>query len=51
MRTVLGFAAGSGLDDNVLYAYEFLINHYEEGDNVRNAISRSALKIRGDLRR
>jgi uncharacterized protein (DUF2235 family) len=32
--TVLGLATGYGLDDNVLAAYEFLINQYEEGDNI-----------------
>lgn len=32
--TVLGLATGYGLDDNVLRAYSFLINNYEEGDNI-----------------
>src|SRR3954470_11190311 len=32
--TVLGLATGYGLDDHVLKAYTFLINHYEEGDDI-----------------
>lgn len=32
--TVLGLAFGYGLDDNVLKAYEFLIDHYEAGDDI-----------------
>lgn len=31
---VLGLATGYGLDDNVLAAYEFLINQFEEGDQI-----------------
>jgi uncharacterized protein (DUF2235 family) len=30
----LGLVTGYGLDDNVLHAYEFLIDHYEEGDQI-----------------
>lgn len=32
--TVLGLATGYGLDNNVLRAYNFLINNYEEGDDI-----------------
>ncbi|ETR77536.1 hypothetical protein X566_07725 [Afipia sp. P52-10] len=32
--TVLGLATGYGLDDNVLRAYHFLIDNYEEGDDI-----------------
>lgn len=34
VTTVLGLATGYGLDDNVLSAYQFLINHYEDGDHI-----------------
>ena len=34
MVTILGLVTGYGLDDNVLKAYTFLINHYEEGDDI-----------------
>jgi uncharacterized protein (DUF2235 family) len=33
-KAVLGLATGYGLDDNVLAAYEFLIDHYQDGDAV-----------------
>ena len=33
-KTVLGLATGYSLDDNVLAAYEFLIDHYQDGDAV-----------------
>jgi len=33
-KAVLGLATGYGLDDNVLAAYEFLIDHYQEDDAV-----------------
>src|SRR6476660_9952001 len=33
-RAVFCLATGYGLDDNVLDAYHFLIDHYAEGDNV-----------------
>jgi uncharacterized protein (DUF2235 family) len=33
-RAVLGLVTGYGLDDNVLSAYQFLINHYEDGDEI-----------------
>ncbi len=33
-KTVLGLATGYGLDDSVLAGYEFLIENYEEGDDI-----------------
>jgi uncharacterized protein (DUF2235 family) len=33
-KAVLGLTTGYGLDDNVLAAYEFLIDHYHHGDAV-----------------
>src|ERR1700722_1371823 len=33
-KAVLGLATGYGLDDNVLAAYEFLIDNYQDGDLV-----------------
>ncbi|MBN8973922.1 MAG: DUF2235 domain-containing protein [Rhizobiales bacterium] len=45
--TVLGLATGYGLDDNVLAAYEFLINQYEEGDKIYLfGFSRGAYTVR-----
>lgn len=45
--TVLGLATGYGLDDNVLKAYTFLIDHYEEGDNIfLFGFSRGAYTVR-----
>lgn len=45
--TVLGLVTGYGLDDNVLKAYTFLINHYEEGDNIfLFGFSRGAYTVR-----
>ena len=45
--TVLGLATGYGLDDNVLSAYEFLINQYEEGDKIYLfGFSRGAYTVR-----
>lgn len=32
--TVLGLATGYGLDENVLKAYHFLIDNYEDGDDI-----------------
>jgi uncharacterized protein (DUF2235 family) len=32
--TILGLATGYGLDDNVLAAYEFLVDNYDEGDAI-----------------
>lgn len=45
--TVLGLATGYGLDDNVLAAYEFLINQYEDGDEIfLFGFSRGAYTVR-----
>jgi uncharacterized protein (DUF2235 family) len=45
--TILGLATGYGLDDNVLAAYEFLINNYEEGDDIYLfGFSRGAYTVR-----
>ncbi|MDQ2081514.1 DUF2235 domain-containing protein [Xanthobacteraceae bacterium Astr-EGSB] len=45
--TVLGLATGYGLDDNVLKAYAFLVNHYEEGDDIfLFGFSRGAYTVR-----
>src|SRR3954465_9719844 len=32
--TIFGLATGYCLDDNVLAAYEFLANNYDEGDHI-----------------
>ncbi|SDX55291.1 Uncharacterized alpha/beta hydrolase domain [Ruegeria halocynthiae] len=34
LKGVFGLATGYGLDANVLYAYRFLIRHFEDGDEV-----------------
>jgi len=45
--TILGLATGYGLDDNVLAAYEFLVNNYSEGDNIYLfGFSRGAYTVR-----
>jgi uncharacterized protein (DUF2235 family) len=45
--TVLGLTTGYGLDDNILAAYAFLINHYEEGDDIYLfGFSRGAYAVR-----
>ncbi|GJD97688.1 hypothetical protein OCOJLMKI_4921 [Methylobacterium iners] len=45
--TVLGLATGFGLDDNVLKAYNFLINNYQEGDQIfLFGFSRGAYTVR-----
>jgi uncharacterized protein (DUF2235 family) len=45
--TVLGLATGYGLDDNVLAAYEFLINNYEDDDDIYLfGFSRGAYTVR-----
>lgn len=45
--TVLGLATGYGLDDNVLKAYTFLVNQYEEGDEIfLFGFSRGAYTVR-----
>ena len=44
---VLGLMTGYGLDDNVLAAYTFLINNYEEGDDIYLfGFSRGAYTVR-----
>lgn len=44
---VLGLVTGYGLDDNVLAAYEFLINQYEDGDEIYLfGFSRGAYTVR-----
>lgn len=44
---VLGLMTGYGLDDNVLAAYTFLINSYEEDDNIfLFGFSRGAYTVR-----
>ena len=44
---VLGLATGYGLDDNVLRAYEFLVDNYEEGDQIYLfGFSRGAYTVR-----
>jgi uncharacterized protein (DUF2235 family) len=45
--TVLGLATGFGLDNNVLKAYTFLIDNYEEGDSIfLFGFSRGAYTVR-----
>jgi uncharacterized protein (DUF2235 family) len=45
--TVLGLATGYGLDDNVLAAYRFLINNFEENDAIYLfGFSRGAYAVR-----
>jgi uncharacterized protein (DUF2235 family)/superfamily II DNA or RNA helicase len=45
--TVLGLATGYGLDENILAAYEFLINQYEDGDDIYLfGFSRGAYAVR-----
>jgi uncharacterized protein (DUF2235 family) len=44
---ILGLATGYGLDDNVLAAYNFLINQYEDGDDIYLfGFSRGAYTVR-----
>jgi len=46
-KTILGLATGYGLDDNVLAAYRFLANHYEDGDRIYLfGFSRGAYTVR-----
>lgn len=46
-QKVLGLATGYGLDDNVLDAYRFLVDHYEEDDKVYLfGFSRGAYTVR-----
>jgi uncharacterized protein (DUF2235 family) len=45
--TVLGLATGYGLDDNVLAGYEFLVDNYDDGDNIYLfGFSRGAYTVR-----
>jgi uncharacterized protein (DUF2235 family) len=45
--TVLGLATGYGLDDNVLAAYEFLVDNYDDGDAIYLfGFSRGAYTVR-----
>src|SRR5439155_11673088 len=45
--TILGLATGYGLDDNVLAGYEFLVNNYQEGDDIYLfGFSRGAYTVR-----
>jgi len=44
---VLGLATGYGLDANVLAAYQFLVNHWQEGDRIYLfGFSRGAYTVR-----
>jgi len=46
-KTILGLATGYGLDDNVLNAYKFLIDHYEDHDRIYLfGFSRGAYTVR-----
>ena len=46
-KLVLGLATGYGLDDNVLGAYQFLVNHWQEGDRIYLfGFSRGAYTVR-----
>jgi len=46
-NAILGLATGYGLDDNVLAAYVFLVNTYEEGDQIYLfGFSRGAYTVR-----
>ena len=45
--TILGLVTGFGLDNNILRAYEFLIDHYEDGDDIYLlGFSRGAYTVR-----
>lgn len=47
INMVLGLATGYGLDDNVLAAYAFLVEHYEHGDQIYLfGFSRGAYTVR-----
>lgn len=46
-KTVFGLATGQGLDDNILDAYRFLMDSYEDGDRVYLfGFSRGAYTVR-----
>jgi uncharacterized protein (DUF2235 family) len=45
--TILGLATGYGLDDNILAAYQFLVDQYEDGDDIYLfGFSRGAYTVR-----
>src|SRR5437667_10703226 len=45
--TILGLATGYGLDDNVVAGYEFLVNNYQEEDDIYLfGFSRGAYTVR-----
>lgn len=47
IQLVLGLATGYGLDDNVLSAYQFLVEHWREGDRIYLfGFSRGAYTVR-----
>ena len=47
IKLVLGLATGYGLDDNVLFAYCFLVEHYAPGDKIfLFGFSRGAYTVR-----
>ena len=46
-NAILGLATGYGLDDNVLAAYNFLVHHYQHGDQIYLfGFSRGAYTVR-----
>jgi uncharacterized protein (DUF2235 family) len=46
-NAILGLATGFGLDDNVLAAYDFLVRHYQHGDQIYLfGFSRGAYTVR-----
>src|SRR2546421_7244806 len=46
-NAILGLATGYGLDDNVLAAYAFLVNNFEDGDQIYLfGFSRGAYAVR-----
>jgi uncharacterized protein (DUF2235 family) len=46
-NAILGLATGYGLDDNVLAAYDFLVQHYQHGDQIYLfGFSRGAYTVR-----
>lgn len=46
-NAILGLATGYGLDDNVLAAYDFLVRHYQDGDQIYLfGFSRGAYTVR-----
>lgn len=46
-KAILGLATGYGLDDNVLAAYQFVVDNYEDGDRIYLfGFSRGAYTVR-----